>query len=106
MGNSATALTEAVYYILLSLVEPRHGYAIMQHVEAMSRGRLRISAGTMYGALSGLIEKGWIEPMEGAGGSRKKEYRITAAGRAALEAEFGRLRELVASGEAVLGPVR
>ena len=58
MGNSATALTEAVYYILLSLVEPRHGYAIMQHVEAMSRGRLRISAGTMYGALSGLIEKG------------------------------------------------
>ncbi len=103
MGNSATALTEAVYYILLSLVEPRHGYAIMQHVEAMSRGRLRISAGTMYGALSGLIEKGWIEPMEGAGESRK-EYRITAAGRAALEAEFERLCELVASGEAVLGP--
>ena len=44
--------------------------------------------------------------MEGAGESRKKEYRITAAGRAALEAEFGRLHELVASGEAVLGPGR
>lgn len=103
MGNTATALTEAVYYILLSLVEPRHGYAIMQHVEAMSRGRLRISAGTMYGALSGLIDKGWIEPLEGDGESRKKEYRITPSGRDALAGELDRLRELVANGSAVLG---
>lgn len=102
MGNTATALTEAVYYILLSLVEPRHGYAIMQHVEAMSRGRLRISAGTMYGALSGLIGKGWIEPLDSDGG-RKKEYRITAAGLEALGAELERLRELVANGDRLLG---
>ncbi len=102
MGNTVTALTEAVYYILLSLVEPRHGYAIMQHVEAMSRGRLRISAGTMYGALSGLIEKGWIEPLDSDGG-RKKEYRITAAGREVLAVELERLRELTANGDAVLG---
>lgn len=102
MGNSVTALTEAVYYILLSLVRPRHGYAIMQHVEVMSRGRLRISAGTMYGALSGLIDKGWIEPLECDGGSRKKEYRITAAGREALACELERLRELVENGAAVL----
>ena len=102
MGYPASALTAAVHYILLSLVEPRHGYAIMQHVEAMSRGRLRISAGTMYGALSGLIGKGWIEPLDSDGG-RKKEYRITVAGREALGAELERLRELVANGDRLLG---
>ena len=43
------ALTEAVYYILLSLVEPKHGYGIMQNVEMLSGGRVRLAAGTLYG---------------------------------------------------------
>ncbi|MDE6233212.1 MAG: PadR family transcriptional regulator, partial [Lachnospiraceae bacterium] len=43
------ALTEAVYYILLSLIQPLHGYGIMQNVEKLSKGRVRLAAGTLYG---------------------------------------------------------
>ena len=54
------ALTEAVYYILLSLIRPMHGYGIMQNVEQLSGGRVKLAAGTLYGALNTLLEKGWI----------------------------------------------
>ena len=53
-GQENIALTEGVYYILLSLTQPLHGYGIMQRVEEMSGGRLRMAAGTLYGALSSL----------------------------------------------------
>lgn len=97
------ALTEAFYYILLSLYTPLHGYGIMQKAEAFSRGRVRLAAGTLYGALSTLQEKGWIEVLPGQEGSRKKEYQITPQGRQAVERELIRLRELVSNGEAVTG---
>ncbi|MBR3428942.1 MAG: PadR family transcriptional regulator, partial [Clostridia bacterium] len=54
------ALTEATYYILLSLCRPRHGYGIMQQTEELSGGRVRLAAGTLYGALNTLCDKGWI----------------------------------------------
>ena len=97
------ALTEAVFYILLSLDEPLHGYGIMQNAERLSNGRVRLAAGTLYGALNTLQDKGWIEALPCTPGSRKKEYRITAAGRAAVENELARLRELVKNGEQVTG---
>ena len=97
------ALTEATYYILLSLVRPRHGYGIMQLTEELSGGRVRLAAGTLYGALNALCAKGWIEPLPGEDGSRKKEYRLTAAGFAVLQNEVERLRELVENGEKILG---
>ena len=100
MNTNTNALTEAVYYILLSLVEPMHGYGIMQQTAALSRGRLSLSAGTLYGALASLQEKGWIEPLPEEG--RKKEYRLTNAGRTVLEAEIERLSELVENGKEIL----
>lgn len=101
--NEHIALTEAFYYILLSLYQPLHGYGIMQKAEEFSRGRVRLAAGTLYGALNTLQDKGWIEALPCTPGSRKKEYRITAAGRAAVENELARLRELVKNGEQVTG---
>ena len=94
-------LTEAVYYILLSLTEPLHGYGIMQKAEQLSSGRVRLAAGTLYGALNTLLEKGWIAagPQEG----RQKRYQLTPLGREALLGELDRLRELVANGETLLG---
>lgn len=94
-------LTEAVYYILLSLDKPLHGYGIMQNVERLSGGRVRLAAGTLYGALNTLLDKGWIEALPDTEGSRKKEYRIAAPGRQAVRAEIGRLRELLQNGEEV-----
>lgn len=100
MNNANNALTEAVYYILLSLIEPKHGYGIMQQTASLSGGRLRLSAGTLYGALVSLQEKGWIEPLGEEG--RKKEYRLTNNGRSVLIAEVERLEELVKNGKELL----
>ena len=94
-------LTEAVYYILLSLTEPLHGYGIMQRAEQLSSGRVRLAAGTLYGALNTLLEKGWIAAGPQAG--RQKRYQLTPQGREALAGELARLRELVANGEELLG---
>ena len=101
--NTQAALTEAVYYILLSLVTPRHGYGIMQETERMSQGRVKLAAGTLYGAITGLLDRGWIRAVPGDQDSRRKEYALTEAGREALIGELDRLRELVQNGEIVLG---
>ena len=100
---SHTALTEAVYYILLSLQEPLHGYGIIQNVDKLSGGRVRLAAGTLYGALNTLLDKGWIRALENEADSRKKEYRITEAGLDVLKAEVRRLRELLENGMHILG---
>ena len=96
------ALTEAVYYILLSLTEPMHGYGIMQNVDRLSAGRVRLAAGTLYGAISTLLEKGWIIALDGGSDSRKKEYQITERGKAVLRGEIDRLQELLENGLAIM----
>ena len=96
------ALTEAVFYILLSLTQPMHGYGIMQNAEQLSGGRVKLAAGTLYGALNTLLEKSWITALDGAADTRKKEYAITEAGRAALREEMARLSELLANGKRIL----
>ena len=100
--NENVALTEAVYYILLSLYHPQHGYGIMQQAEQMSGGRVRLAAGTLYGALSSLSDKGWIEALPGDENSRRKEYRLTEKGLDVLEAALARLQQLVQNGIDVL----
>ena len=96
-------LTESTYYILLALYTPQHGYGIMQMAEKLSNGRVRLAAGTLYGALSTMSEKGWIRLLPVEEGSRKKEYQLTDEGLRVLKSEIERLRELVANGDLVLG---
>lgn len=96
------ALTEATYYILLSLYTPQHGYGIMQQSEALSHGRVHLAAGTLYGALNTLCDKGWIIQLPVEDGSRRKEYRLTQNGLAILVNEVRRLRELADNGEEIL----
>ena len=100
MKNTTAALTEAIYYILLALQEPLHGYGIMQKTSSMSKGRLVLSAGTLYGAISNLLEKGWIVPCGESFDTdgRRKLYQITDKGQEILLAEFERLEELVENG--------
>ena len=97
------ALTEAVFYILLSLEKPLHGYGIMQNAEKLSGGRVKLAAGTLYGAINTLLEKGWISSVPGESGDRQKEYQLTESGKAAVLAEIERLRELVENGEKLTG---
>ena len=101
--NNDIALTESTYYILLSLYTPRHGYGIMQQAERLSNGRVRLAAGTLYGALNSMVDRGWIIQLPGEDGSRKKEYSLTHKGMDVLLNELDRLRELVKNGESVIG---
>lgn len=98
------ALTEVTFYILLSLFTPKHGYAIMQFIEEKTGGRLSLGAGTLYGALNTLEDKGWIAPY-GENKDRKKEYLITALGKEIAEIELARLQELTQTATTIIGGV-
>ena len=91
-------VTEPVLLILLSLAEqPRHGYAILQDVQEMSAGRVRLSTGTLYGALRRLLDDGWIERFqekEQDSSRGRQAYRLTPGGRRNLQQEVGRLKQL------------
>jgi DNA-binding PadR family transcriptional regulator len=89
-------LTEPVLLILLSLSQqPRHGYSILKDVEDMSAGRVKLSTGTLYGALRRLLDEGWIERFEEDDTSRGRQaYRLTAGGRQNLQTEVSRLKHL------------
>lgn len=95
-------LTETIFYVLLALGAPLHGYGIMQQVNELTAGRVTLGAGTLYGALTNLTEKGWIRPLQGAADERKKEYVITDAGREAFAGELERLEELLRNGRRVV----
>ncbi len=104
MSDRQEPLTESYFYILLCLYdEPRHGYAVMQRAAALSGGKVRIGSGTMYGATGNMMRKGWIEECPGDGGfTRRREYRLTDAGRAILLDEIERLRQLSRAAELVM----
>ena len=99
-SNAQGALTEGVYFILVSMLQPRHGYAVMQYIAELTGGRLNLGAGTLYGAINTLLEKGWIRALPSAEDSRQKRYVITAAGRRVLQCEIARLQQLVTIGQA------
>ena len=75
----------------------------MQQTEEMSHGRVRLAAGTLYGALNTLCEKGWIIQLPVDAGSRRKEYRLTESGLNVLRIELKRLKELTDNGVRILG---
>jgi DNA-binding PadR family transcriptional regulator len=89
-------LTEPVLLMLLSLAEqPRHGYSILKDVERMSDGRVRLSTGTLYGALRRLLDGAWIERVEEGESPRdRRPYRLTSRERRNLQLEVERMRHL------------
>lgn len=98
--NKNLPLTETTYYVLLALNEPAHGYLIMQKVEEMSDGDVRIAAGTMYGAIENLLKQKWIKSVPGED-SRRKVYIITEAGREIVELETNRLTKLLSTAKLI-----
>lgn len=98
-----TAMTEAVYYILLSLRVPNHGYGIIQNTMELTAGRLELGAGTLYGALNTLLDKDWIRLYsEDKQSRKKKQYIITEQGDFALQQEIRRLEELLQNGKRIV----
>ncbi len=95
-------LTEATFHILLSLSPaPKHGYAIMKEVKALSKGRVVLSTGTLFGALRRLLEQDWIkrvkDPEPNPTDRERKAYALTEKGRKVVNAEIERLKLLLAT---------
>lgn len=89
-------LTESLFYILLSVRKPNHGYGITQEVEQLTNKRVILGPGTLYGAIQSLVKKGWIRIYsEDTESRKKKEYLITESGRAVFNEECQRLNELL-----------
>ncbi len=99
-----TPLTEALFYILLAVRKPNHGYGIIQEIEELTKGRVVLGPGTLYGAIQSLVKKGWIDIYsEDKESRKKKEYLITDEGKKAFEEELKRLEELVANATLMKG---
>jgi DNA-binding PadR family transcriptional regulator len=107
-----TPLREPTFFILLALShQKKHGYAIMKDVQALSKGRVRLSTGTLYGALARLLDQAIIqksaadgteEPSPAAPRARKY-YQLTQFGRRVLQAELQRLHSLLTAAHQELG---
>lgn len=85
-------MTETGFYILMCLREEAHGYSIVQQVEKLTDGEIRISPGTMYGSLSKMEKDGLIRFVREE--DKRKIYRITDLGRQVLDLEINRIKRL------------
>ncbi len=100
-------LSPAALQILAALAsEDLHGYGIIQAVSAESQGRIRIGPGTLYDNLKRFMEQGWVRDLQPATETEKRLYRLTAAGKAALSYEIGRLDDLVRQTKRYLQPMK
>lgn len=100
MSYNGGPMTEAMYYILLALMRPGHGYMLMNAVSEISGGRVQMGPGTLYGVLTRMQKDGLIIIKNDDG--RRKTYEITESGKSALKAEFDRLNAMVADGKSML----
>ena len=94
-------MTETGFYILLCLQKPNHGYGIVQMVERMTDGEIRLSPGTMYGSLSKMEKDGLIQFVRAE--EKRKIYCITDLGREVLDLELNRIQRLYRTAMEVTG---
>jgi DNA-binding PadR family transcriptional regulator len=94
-------MTEAMYYVLLALNKPDHGYGLMQHIKKISGGRINMGPGTLYGILTRMKKEEMIILQQED--ERRKTYLITDKGRQALQSEIERLHRLVDDAERMEG---
>ncbi len=97
-ADSSSPLTPAVFAILLALAEDnKHGYAIMKEANTPKGGCVSMGPGTLYGTLDRLMRDGLVEETGMTDNERRRYYRLTADGRAAVSAEVVRLDAAVSS---------
>lgn len=96
MAYNGGPMTEAMYYVLLALMNPNHGYQLMTTIEQISNGRINMGPGTLYGVLTRLLKDELITIIEDDG--RRKTYAITVEGKSALMEEYKRLFNMIKDG--------
>ena len=93
-------LTESTYYIMLSLIEPLHGYAVMQKVEQISQRTVKVGPGTLYGVFTTLEQAGLIVKVKEE--DRRKSYTLTPKGKVVLQHQIKRLEIMTKNGLALV----
>ena len=94
--ETISPLTEAFFYILLSVRQPNHGYGIIQEITQITEGRVILGPGTLYGAINSMLSKKWIQLYsEDKSSRKKKEYLITDKGKEVFAKEVKRLKEVL-----------
>ena len=107
--DAVLPLSPTTFHVLVAMAEgPRHGYAIAQEVEELTGGRIVMGPGTLYGSLQRMVASGLIEEADNPGenglhASRRRNYRMTPNGSAALRAESERLLRAVNVAQERLG---
>lgn len=94
-------MSETLFYILLSLHEPRHGYGISKYVSALTDGRVNIGCATLYGTLGKLQKSGLICVFDES--ANRITYELTSRGRALIKSEIARLQKQASDAEALIG---
>ncbi len=97
--NKNLPLTETVFYILIALKEPMHGYLIMQEVDKLSNGDVRIAAGTLYGAIENLLKLKFIKSVPNED-KRRKVYARTTLGNETMLLDIERMKQMIESAKA------
>ncbi|MFC1983826.1 PadR family transcriptional regulator [Chloroflexota bacterium] len=93
-------LTESTFYIMLTLIEPLHGYAVMQKIEEISKGTIKVGPGTLYGAFTSLEKEGLIVKVKEE--NRRKSYVLTPKGKKVLMNQIKRLEIMTQNGLSVI----
>lgn len=89
-------LSPPAFFVLFALAEgEKHGYRIMQDVEALSDGRLRMGPATLYTTVQKLSDQAFIEEVANKSDNRRRNYRLTRSGKQLLNAEFSRQRDVL-----------
>ncbi|ATW23512.1 PadR family transcriptional regulator [Candidatus Formimonas warabiya] len=101
MPYTSGPMTEAMYYVLLALMNPNHGYKLINAISQVSNGRMQMGPGTLYGVLTRLQKDGLIVIVQDDG--RRKVYAITETGKTALKDEYNRLIAMVQDGIVLKG---
>ncbi len=96
MAHQEGPMTEAMYYVLLALSKPAHGYQLMLDIKELSGGRIHMGPGTLYGVLTRLLKENMVKLKEDDG--RRKTYELTIQGKNALNSEYLRLKLMVIDG--------
>jgi DNA-binding PadR family transcriptional regulator len=98
--NKYLPLTESTYYMMLTLVEPLHGYVVMKKVEEISKGTVKVGPGTLYGAFTLLEKEGLIAKVKEE--NRRKSYVLTPKGKKVLTNHIKRLKIMTQNGLSIM----
>lgn len=99
--NKSKQLTDSMFYIMVALTKPRHGYAIMSLIEETTKGTITIGPASMYTIIKKLLKQEWIYLYDDSD-SRRKTYLLTEKGRDVLDEDVKLRKQMIQLAEAGL----